>query len=130
MKSKYGKLLLDLRWKAKAQKIKKRDRNKCTVCGSTKRLLVHHTYYYKNKVNPWEYPDKSLLTLCKSCHDDYHRHFENIYINKRKRQNTNNKPKKPVVQKEPEQLIHKNGCLYKKVKRHIGNEIKEVWRKY
>lgn len=36
-----------------------------------KDLHVHHTYYQINKL-PWEYPDESLQTLCRTCHEITH----------------------------------------------------------
>ena len=38
-------------------------------------LHVHHTYYI-NHLPPWMYPDDSLLTVCKKCHEEYHRTHE------------------------------------------------------
>lgn len=61
----------DSRWLEKKVKILKRDKNKCQVCNSPFCLKVHHTYYESNKP-VWGYPDKSLITLCKSCHKMAH----------------------------------------------------------
>lgn len=36
-----------------------------------KDLNVHHTYYQIDKL-PWEYPNDSLQTLCRSCHEKVH----------------------------------------------------------
>jgi hypothetical protein len=59
------------KWKRKRLKILMRDGYKCTVCGSGKNLVVHHTYYTPN-AKVWEYPDASLITLCNDCHYKYH----------------------------------------------------------
>jgi 5-methylcytosine-specific restriction endonuclease McrA len=72
----YIKLLKDSHWKKKRLKILKRDNYKCTVCGDKKDLKVHHTYYYKGIIKPWQYPDKSLLTVCRECHSKYHEYCE------------------------------------------------------
>ena len=72
----YQEQLQDIRWKKKRNKIFKRDEYKCTVCGSDNQLRVHHTYYTKQRSNPWEYPDNSLLTLCNECHEKYHKEHE------------------------------------------------------
>jgi len=58
-------------WKAKRLEILERDGHKCTECGSTESLQVHHLYYRKTKL-AWEYPNKALATLCKDCHEDEH----------------------------------------------------------
>lgn len=65
--------LLDPKWKIKRAAILCRDKRKCTVCGSKKDLEVHHTFYVEGR-QPWEYPNKSLITLCRDCH--YHFHCE------------------------------------------------------
>ncbi len=44
--------------------IKERDKYKCFICGSKKKILyVHHIDYDKNNYN-----QKNLITLCPSCH--------------------------------------------------------------
>lgn len=67
----YKQQLQTKEWKAKRLEILERDGHKCTVCESTEKLQVHHLYYRKTK-KAWEYPDKALTTLCKSCHEDEH----------------------------------------------------------
>ena len=42
-------------------------KKQCEMClEDTGDLDIYHTYYYPGKL-PWEYPDKSLITLCKEC---------------------------------------------------------------
>jgi 5-methylcytosine-specific restriction endonuclease McrA len=72
--------LNDPRWNKKHDQILKRDFFQCTVCGSKTNLQVHHTFYYKRYIDPWQYPDKSLLTVCRSCHKEWHEYNENKYI--------------------------------------------------
>ena len=82
----YYKSLLSKKWKAKAKLILKRDGYKCTVCGSTDNLQVHHTYYYSNVFVPaYDYPNKSLITVCKGCHLDFHNTCETELRKKPKR---------------------------------------------
>lgn len=78
-KPKYKDLLNDPLWTAKRLKIFHRDGYKCTVCGSNKHIEVHHTFYYLNYPPPWEYPNKSLITLCFECHRKWHFENENVY---------------------------------------------------
>lgn len=65
--------LQDERWKKKSRKIKKRDNYTCQNpdCGirkpDGKGLNAHH-HIYHNELKAWEYPDTSLITLCKKCH--------------------------------------------------------------
>lgn len=48
-----------------------RDDFKCLSCHSENKLNVHHLYY-KHGMKPWEYSDKSLVTLCEKCHNEIH----------------------------------------------------------
>ena len=68
----YYDLLKNPKWQNKRKFILKRDENKCTSCGSTNKLQVHHIIYYADKPNPWLYPNKYLITLCDECHKEYH----------------------------------------------------------
>lgn len=65
--TKYQKLLKSPKWKKKRLRILKRDGFKCTKCGNTKTLQVHHLYYIFPRM-PWQYPDTALITLCNKCH--------------------------------------------------------------
>jgi hypothetical protein len=75
----YENHLKDSRWRLKRKVIVERDGGKCIKCGSRKTLQVHHTYYYSQTTEPWQYPDDSLITLCKVCHEEYHKQHENEY---------------------------------------------------
>lgn len=44
------------------------------------RLNVHHKYYV-NGLNPWDYPDEDLITLCEECHKKRHQNRIPIYRN-------------------------------------------------
>jgi len=72
----YNERLNNPKWKCKRKKILERDNNQCTVCKSKSELAVHHTFYYDKFIDPWMYPNESLLTLCDKCHKEYHEHFE------------------------------------------------------
>jgi hypothetical protein len=50
-------------WKNIVSKIKQRDLLKCVLCGSDKRLEVHHT---REKSIP-----ENLITLCYTCHQKF-----------------------------------------------------------
>ena len=67
-KSSYSEKLLDPRWQKKRLEILNRDNFQCQECGEqTKTLHVHHCIYRRD-FEPWEYPEKSLVTLCCDCH--------------------------------------------------------------
>ncbi len=73
----YSNSLKDIRWKIKAAKIKTRDNFKCVACKSEYNLNVHHRAYlfvkkYQSFIEPWNYPDSILITLCRRCHDKGH----------------------------------------------------------
>lgn len=75
-KKSYEELLQTKEWKEKRDSIIKRDNYKCVFCGSPYNLQVHHKYYskYPNNrfVDPWNYPDDALITLCDNCHHKVH----------------------------------------------------------
>jgi 5-methylcytosine-specific restriction endonuclease McrA len=84
--SDYGKKLNDIRWKSKCIEIKKRDKGKCKICGSTKYLNVHHRQYHfvtslNQFKNPWDYPQDILVTLCNDCHLIGHKLYKIPIIN-------------------------------------------------
>ena len=62
----YKEQLQTKEWKLKRKGIIKRDKC-CLMCGDTKQLEVHHTYYDFGLM-AWEYEDEYLLTLCNLCH--------------------------------------------------------------
>lgn len=69
----YSAKLKDTRWQKKRLKILKRDEFRCRACSSDKETLhVHHLHYDGNK-DPWDYPKYDLITLCKSCHEVWHK---------------------------------------------------------
>ena len=68
-KTNYAELLKDPRWIKRRNEILTRDKNTCQFCGCKNRYLhVHHKRYIKG-LNPWEYDDDDLITLCERCHD-------------------------------------------------------------
>lgn len=72
---KYAEKLMDERWKKRRDEIVSRDGGKCQHCGSDEHLQVHHKNYIQ-KLEPWDYPDSLLQTLCRQCHGTLigHRH--------------------------------------------------------
>ena len=53
------------------QKVRERDGNRCQKCGTRHNLTVHHV---ESKMKHPELIDKldNLITLCDSCHRNYH----------------------------------------------------------
>lgn len=77
----YRELLFDERWLIKKAKILKRDQYQCVNCGATEHLVVHHRQYHKSRktderLPPWEYDDKYLVTLCETCHRRGHYKYQ------------------------------------------------------
>lgn len=113
----YRKQLSNPKWNKKRKKILKRDNYKCTACQSTRKLVVHHTFYYDKFINPWLYPDKSLLTLCSKCHLEYHEHFEveiKSYPQKPKKKRKATKKKKKKKTRSLVSIQSKQGIRVKK----------------
>jgi hypothetical protein len=70
---KYKEQLETVQWKTKKSKVLKRDNYKCTQCKcGDEELHVHHIYYIGGHL-AWDYPDKALITLCKTCHKAWHK---------------------------------------------------------
>jgi len=86
----YSDYLKNPLWIRKRKRIILRDDKQCTVCSAKKNLQVHHTFYYTDYREPWRYPDGSLITVCESCHKEYHEHHEHEF----------KKPPKIVVKKK------------------------------
>lgn len=64
----YSEKLRDPRWQKKRLKIMERDGWRCVACdGSDRELQIHHGYYRKG-LDPWDYPDDTLWTVCNRCH--------------------------------------------------------------
>jgi 5-methylcytosine-specific restriction endonuclease McrA len=63
----YREKLRDARWQKKRLNILQRDNWKCVECQSEeKNLQVYHILYLK--IDPWDYADDLLQTLCDDCH--------------------------------------------------------------
>ena len=110
MDSNYSELLKNPLWRNKRKRIIYRDGGKCTVCGSKKELHVHHTYYYYERIEPWRYPDESLLTVCESCHKGWHEYNENII------------KEKPEVHKKKKRIKPSRKSKPKKKKGYLGHK--------
>jgi hypothetical protein len=66
----YQEKLKDPRWQKRRLEILSRDKFECYDCQSkTETLHVHHRVYRRG-LDPWEYEDSDLVTLCESCHSD------------------------------------------------------------
>jgi hypothetical protein len=64
----YSEKLRDPRWQKKRLEILERDLWICQRCCDTETTLHVHHCYYNNTLEPWEYPNESLVTLCENCH--------------------------------------------------------------
>lgn len=54
------------KWQKKRLEILQRDEFKCCYCNDTEtELQIHHLKYTQE---PWQAPNKDLITLCKHCH--------------------------------------------------------------
>lgn len=75
----YRKLLKDDRWNQRRQEIMRRDGFRCRRCGAKGKLNVHHRWYVYGR-QPWQYPDRCLVTLCETCHRHVHlmRHVRSV----------------------------------------------------
>jgi hypothetical protein len=68
--SQYFQDLKNPKWQQKRLEIMKRDEFTCKDCGAKDtELQVHHKVYTKD-AKPWEYNNRTLITLCKKCHEE------------------------------------------------------------
>ena len=76
----YNELLQTTEWQDKRQQILERDYHQCRNCSSKEKLQVHHRQYHYlpngEKVNPWAYENKYLITLCVTCHEIGHEQYK------------------------------------------------------
>lgn len=64
----YSKKLRDPKWQRKRLEILQRDGFSCRDCGrGDMELHIEHAYYV-NGLNPWDYEDRCLRSLCSDCH--------------------------------------------------------------
>lgn len=83
--SSYKEKFLDPRWQKKRLYILERDEFSCCICGDTEETLHIHHKFYNFGLEPWDYPDDSLETLCATCHqtegwskDDFNRQVREL----------------------------------------------------
>ena len=74
----YKDKLKDPRWKKFAKKVYARDDYRCTFDCNVRDvpLVAQHKLYYVDDngfVEPWDYSIDDMQTLCKTCHDGYHK---------------------------------------------------------
>ncbi len=73
---KYSDKLKYPKWQKKRLEIMGRDSFKCSNCNTDKiELQVHHLDYFPS-LEPWEYPNDMLITLCEPCHSKELRRFK------------------------------------------------------
>ena len=75
----YAFLLERREWAAKRLRILIRDSHTCQACGAHEgkdvQLQVHHKHYIYG-LDPWEYKDSEMVTLCEKCHGSFHSHHQ------------------------------------------------------
>ena len=65
-------------WQKKRLQILSRDNFTCQICGHDDKTLHVHHLYYESGMNPWEYPEDAMITLCEDCHKSEHESKKNI----------------------------------------------------
>jgi hypothetical protein len=75
---KYSDKLKHPKWQKKRLEIMERDGFQCQCCfGRDNPLTVHHKIYINGK-DPWDYKNKSLITLCNICHNNVHEFINSL----------------------------------------------------
>ena len=65
----YSDKLRDPRWQKKRLEVFQRDNFTCQKCGDSQTTLSVHHRRYIWPLDPWEYDNSSLVTLCEPCHE-------------------------------------------------------------
>lgn len=81
-KEEYAIFLRTSYWRTVRSAVIFRDEKKCTKCGDTNRLHVHHLTY-ENHNNEHEHTE-DLITLCENCHNEIHRNTHKRAVKKQK----------------------------------------------
>jgi hypothetical protein len=120
-KQTYSEKLQDRRWQMRRVEILLRDNFTCVKCqdSTNKQVHVHHKEYRKG-LDPWDYTDSELETLCKDCHAKEHDLIPD------------NEPERKYNHfllyraSEPVQLINEHiNSLQEKLKEDIPDELQE-----
>lgn len=64
----YAQKLKDPRWQKRRLEILQRDHYTCRECKAQHKTLHVHHCSYAPQLEPWEYSDNDLITLCEDCH--------------------------------------------------------------
>ena len=68
----YAQKLKDPKWQKRRLEMLTKANWQCYVCQDTEEELhVHHRQYFQGR-EPWEYEDRELCVVCKSCHTMLH----------------------------------------------------------
>jgi 5-methylcytosine-specific restriction endonuclease McrA len=65
----YKEKLQSPKWQKKRLEILQRDNFQCVECGDTESQLHVHHIMYKKGLDPWDYENELLNTLCSTCHE-------------------------------------------------------------
>lgn len=66
-------------WRGLRLEVFKRDNNTCEKCLSNKELNCHHNYYISGR-KLWEYPLSCFSTLCRTCHEEFHKKIKGTQL--------------------------------------------------
>lgn len=72
----YAEKLKDPRWQKKRLEILSRDDFMCQKCQDKESTLHVHHRYYESGVEPWDYEDHTLVTLCWDCHESEQKDYK------------------------------------------------------
>lgn len=81
IQSRHNRELDHPKWLHKRHQVLTRDMFKCQGCHIKQLLEVHHLYYVRG-ASLWEYPKNALITLCRSCHQEWHNTHDIEYRDK------------------------------------------------
>jgi len=98
----YNDLLKDYRWINISSLVKERDGFRCRLCNSHDNLQVHHRKY---SGKPWQAPLNDLVTLCETCHSNFHEYKNKIKAKKKAKASKKTATKLSVSKKDVKHFI-------------------------
>lgn len=106
----YSEKLQHPKWQKRRLEILNRDNWTCRICQSKDDQLHAHHGYYEKGLDPWDYPDESLWTLCDKCHSQAHLFIFDI--------------NKMIGLTPPEFLPHLVEIIHKELEGFLNSDIK------
>ena len=111
----YAEKLKDPRWQKRRLEVFERDDWTCQECGATDRTLHIHHKFYRRGLEPWQYSDAALDTLCEDCHrlkESGRRIERNKLLSQNKEDEIRAETYRPINTSESSNVWHQEQCEF------------------